>query len=228
MTNTKVAVDATDLATGIRLRVFNRLPDLYGSISSAVWSRDGSQVLITVGYRGRFVRDADREYHFESPFGVITRMDSGGTKAENLITATASRSSAVADIDYFHGAIWAPDEQRIAVHYTIPRDGVNPRGGDKCPIIVNRDGTGMKKLEKCEAGDIPRYWSVDGKWVAVWSQAGGAGKRLWAYAVDGTERVLLETLVRDKVKFYDQRYSPWRIVDQPTCDENNFDFWSCG
>jgi serine/threonine-protein kinase len=216
-----IAVDVTNLASGSRSRLFERLSDRYGSITSAVWTLDGNQVLVTLGYQGTFVRDADQEYHFENPFSSITRMNRDGSNAKDLATASTRWIPPVQiDYRYFYGAIWSPDEQMIAVQYTIPVDGVNPRGGDQCPVIVNKDGAGMRKLEDCRAGDYPRYWSTDGKYVLVWSQSGQAGRRLWAYAVEGKERVSLATLLERGVKFYNQRYYPWRIVDQPKCDEN--------
>ena len=85
---------------------------------------------------------------------------------------------------------------------------------------MNADGTELRRLDNCEGYDHPQFWSVDGKWIIVRSTH---GLDLYAYDVNGGQRVPLAHV--GKIKMYDQRYYPWRVIDSPVCVAN--DFWSC-
>ncbi len=111
-------------------------------------------------------------------------------------------------------ALWSPDGQRVAMSYI---DEV----GNRCPFVMNIDRSGLRKLPSCEADDHPRYWSVDGKWVVVWSER---SPNLYAYEVDGSRRVPLSQL--GNLPVYDERYSPWRVVDSRVC-KGGPSFWNC-
>jgi WD40 repeat protein len=111
-------------------------------------------------------------------------------------------------------AIWSPDGSRIAVSY-------KQADGNRCPFIGNSSAAGLRKLDNCEADDHPRFWSIDGKWLITWSER---EPKLYAYEVNGSRRVAFEQL--GKLQIYDQRYFPWKVIDQPVC-KGDTGFWSC-
>jgi serine/threonine-protein kinase len=225
----KVAVNITNLANGTQSRLFERPSEYYGTITSAIWSHDGNSVLIAYGWRGVRRHTSEYQYRFENGSSGVIRLDGGQSEPQNLSSASfigsAGRefSGYWTNVDFYRDAIWSPDGGKIAVLYREPESAVS--AGWQCPGIMNADGSGFRRLNNCELGDHPRYWSVDGKWIIVWSEK---ALTLYAYEVDGNRRTLLYTLQRElgRVPVYDQRYFPWRVTDQPKC-EGTLGFWSC-
>jgi Tol biopolymer transport system component len=111
----------------------------------------------------------------------------------------------------FIDAIWSPNGQSIGF--------LREEFGNSCAFVMRPNGAELRKLGACEANDDPRYWSVDEKWLVVRAQRGG----LYALDVNGNQRVSLGQLGR--IQLYDERYYPWKLVDQPVC--KGADFWSC-
>lgn len=193
-----------------------------GVLRSAIWSSDGKQILITwnlqhekktfVPARGdpRFPGFNNPATGMSSPgmtFGASTTTwieDYGGSL--RLINRQGEMLKDVitgGDSSAFREAIWSPDEKRIAALYRYS-------DGNQCPVVLNANGLGLAKLPNCEMDDHPRFWSVDGKWIIMWSDR---DLKLYAYEVDGNQRVPLQQL--GKIQLYDQRYWPWRVVDAP-------------
>jgi hypothetical protein len=86
---------------------------------------------------------------------------------------------------------------------------------------MNSDGTGLTRLPNTGPSDRPRYWTVDGDWIVAVSE----DNALYAVEAEGDRRLPLASLV--EVQFYDQRYHPWRILDQVRCDNLEESWWRC-
>ncbi len=219
-----VAVDVFNLAKGSRHRLFELqysiLPDV--DIPSAVWGANGETVLVTSGEWN--LADYGTSPTFWVVIHVVSRLQTIRSDG-NIGLAIAEREfdSKIVSDSYGYGsghppfaisdAIPSPDGQRIAMSYTA-------QNGERCPFVMNSNGSGLRKLPSCEADDHPRYWSTDGKWIVVWSER---GLRLYAHEVDGNRRLPLEQL--GKISVYDQRYWPWRVTDSPACKDASF--WEC-
>ena len=167
----------------------------------AVWHPDGSKILLTgISSSGCYGGTTCPEDQKIINFGTILLIQGNTTKS-------------ITSQDDFRDAIWSPDGLRIAAHH-INDDGT------VCPVILGSDGTGVRKLSGCQPDDHPRYWSVDGKWLIVWSER---GNKLYGYDVDGTQHLPIDQIANLQV--YDERYYPWLITASPTC--KGASFWDC-
>ncbi len=210
-----LAIDVFDLNTGSRSRLHQVAQGQH--IASAVWSRDGKRILIAWFEILSRIYSSWWGAHYGG--GIQSMMVDGSGKETVAIGGSyqvqvSQWGRRYADGVYFRGAIWSPDQQRIAIWL---QDSL----GNGCPFLLNRDGTRMTKLPACERDDYPRYWSVDGKWIVAWSERDH--RKLYAYEVDGNRRMPLEQL--GKIQVYDQRYWPWRVTDTPVC--KGASFWEC-
>jgi len=152
----------------------------------------------------------------DKSIGITTKIIedySGGVRLINRQGEMLKDVMSGGEADYFKDAIYSPDEQKIAALYRFS-------DGNQCPVLLNAAGGGLAKLNNCELDDHPRFWSVDGKWIIVWSDR---ELKFYAYEVNGSQRVPLTQL--GIVQMYDQRYWPWKIVDAPICKGGNF--WDC-
>lgn len=198
VTFTVETLNITDLATGAGQEIFSS-SEAGENLYSSAWSPDGNRILVTSGGCDPCV-------------GRLQAMDRAGSNRQ-VITSRIVQYQAFNKVNLaLRDAIWSPDGKRIAFFDILP-------DGNRCPFLINPDGTKFRKLNLCEADDHPRFWSVDGKWVIAWSERGG----LYAYDVDGSRRVPLAEL--GGIPVYDQRYYPWRITDAPACSANHF--WAC-
>jgi Tol biopolymer transport system component len=207
------------------------LPTPNGVLRSAAWSSNGKRILIAwtnqrekkiidTGFKKGIACDNSTNKCWTTltsiPDKTETRImeDYGGglrllgRNGEGVIELVSGN-----DFDAFKDAVWSPNEQKIAALYRF-------NDGNQCPVILAATGGGITKLNNCEMDDHPRFWSVDGKWIVVWSER---GLTLYAYEVDGNQRVPLQQL--GKIQVYDQRYWPWRVVDAPSC--KGASFWDC-
>ncbi len=226
---------ATTVATGNQ----SKFPGNNETVTSAVWSPDGTQVLITWAKRGTVRRVGDlyacgKEWawdpstgwgyrtkwcryapdYFPSEYGGSVRLLSRNGQTISDLATGSPEPQFVGDPQIaYSDAIWAPDGKRLAVSY-------KQADGNRCPFVGYADLSGLRKLKDCEADDHPRFWSVDGKWMITWSDR---GLKFYAYEVDGGRRLALSEL--GGIKIYDQRYYPWRTVDHATCKDSNF--WAC-
>lgn len=189
----KNSVSIADVNSGTRYPFFQSPGRISGSVLSAAWSPDGKRVLISFNWNSD-VYD----------YGHIVRItDENGANPVDIIKTGPSREGIVAAHAY-RDAIWSPDGRRIAVRYQY--------GSDFGIWLFNADGTGKQRLETSHIGDWPRFWSVDGAWVIGVSSSDNL---LYAEAVDGTRRVRFEEI--KGIKMYDQRYYPWRVIQEPVC-----------
>lgn len=175
-------------------------------IRSAVWSTDGKSVLFSWAWQSSNGLQAS---------GLQVVNEQG--KRERDIVVWPSPS--VVTTFTYQDAIWSPDGGVIALVF-------KPDDPNRCAFVVQMNGTGLRRINKCERDDRPRFWSTDGKWIGVVSEG---SKTLFALEVDGNQRIPLDQL--RGVKFYDERYFPWRILDRPKCSNNwttVFEiFWYC-
>jgi hypothetical protein len=93
----------------------------------------------------------------------------------------------------------------------------------------NADGSPAQGLASSPATEesyplhIPRFWSVDDKWVIIISYTPPT-YTLTALEINGRKRVPVDQLTGLQV--YDQRYWPWRAITPPaTC--KSLDYFSC-
>ena len=119
-------------------------------------------------------------------------------------------------------ALWSPDgKQLVARTVRAP----------SCIVLVEMDGTVTRELW-CAPNEYPRFWSTDGKWIAVGHYAANPSAEDWtAVSVADGQRVPLKNLA---VQWYDERYFPWRKLDAFTCSVPSdpraakaFSFWRC-
>lgn len=151
--------------------------------------------------------------------------DKGGslrliTAGGNLITSPFAEQPT--GLEY---ALWSPDGQHIVMRQARPR---------ACLMIANLDDGKLRELGQCDPREYPRFWSTDGKWIAIYRVSGTntTDGNWFAVAVDGGERVALEQL--QAVEWYDQRYHPWRVTSKFACTwstdpqhAKQFSFWRC-
>ncbi len=141
------------------------------------------------------------EYYVGGIFPILRTMNADGSNWKDLINSRDGGPKVT-------GAVWSPDGRAIAMRYQS--------GSDFGVWIANSDGTGLRALDSTSIADYPRFWSVDGVWVIAVCSDDSA---LYALEVDGNRRIPLAQL--GGIQVYDQRYYPWRITDQPSCD-----YWS--
>ncbi len=121
-------------------------------------------------------------------------------------------------------ALWSPDGTRI-----VTRAIQAPY----CLTLASTDGATTRSLT-CLVSDYPRFWSTDGKWIAVMSYSAPphSDANWYAVSTDNAQRVPLTSLTN--VQWYDQRYFPYRTITRPTCSAptdprsaKRFSFWRC-
>lgn len=121
-------------------------------------------------------------------------------------------------------ALWSPDGKHIVMRQARPA----------CVMIANLDDGTFRELGQCDPREYPRFWSTDGKWIAVYRVNGmnTTDGNWFAVSVEGGERVAPEQL--QAVEWYDQRYHPWRVTSQFACTwstdpqrARQFSFWRC-
>ncbi|MBI4670830.1 MAG: hypothetical protein HY741_04065 [Chloroflexi bacterium] len=122
-------------------------------------------------------------------------------------------------------ALWSPDGAQIAVR---------PPRAPTCLTLFDATNGARRELSACETLDFPRFWSTDGKWIAVMHYAAPphSDANWFAVSTQDSRRIPLAQL--PDVKWYDQRYYPWRVVTRPTCSApvdsrsaKQFSFWRC-
>jgi Tol biopolymer transport system component len=179
--------------TGARYPIF-QTPGGTGYILSAAWSKDGRKLLVSYTWQSSAVE-----------YGTALRiMNEDGSEAKDILRATTATHGAEAKWVY-RDSIWSPDGQRIALRYRYASDfGI---------WMTNADGTGWKRLASSEINDWPRYWSVDGEWVVAVS---GTDNQLYGLAVNEIRRPSVEE-VKGTTRFLDQRYYPWKFIEDPRC-----------
>lgn len=217
-----ISVDTTyqPIPNTVPVLVYDRRPQYYGSISSAVWFRDGTSILFTIGYLG-VPTDKTNHYFINRdtipPLSALVRTNADGPVSYvGQPMPYPPGAQLETKIYWVHqDAIWSPDMQNIALLYT------NPDTAQGCPAVISADGSGMRNLSSnCEADDHPRYWSDDGNWVIVWSDRSSS---FFAYNTKEPKRVTLADL--GAIRMYDERYFPWRVITQPICSAKSF--WNC-
>lgn len=151
--------------------------------------------------------------------------DSGGSL--RLITADGKVTTPLfaEDSSSLEYALWSLDGQRIVVRQARPR---------ACLVIANLDGGKLSELAPCDSLEYPRFWSKDGKWIAIYRLSGlnTTNGDWYGVAVDGGKRVALEQL--QAMEWYDERYYPWRVTSEFACTSpseprraKQFSFWRC-
>lgn len=151
--------------------------------------------------------------------------DSGGSL--RLISADGNRTTPLLaeHPSMLEDALWSPNGQHIVMRQARPR---------LCLMIANPDDAKLRELGQCDPLEYPRFWSTDGKWIAIYRLSGNntTDGHWFAVAVDGGDRVALEQL--EGVEWYDQRYRPWRIISKFACTwstdsqyAKQFSFWRC-
>lgn len=201
-----------DVLSGRQRSIMYYSNNIPGHIFSAAWSSEGEKVIMTQGW-----------YSNDTWYGsALTLTSFGLASLRNYIEIKSVRRgdrfmNPQNATRVFRDAIWSPNNLKIAFLY----QGLLDENWIECPVVLKPDGSGMRKLEQCEADDHPRYWSVDGKWIVVWSER---SPELYAYEVDGNRRLPLSQL--GKILVYDERYYPWRVVDSPVC-RGSPSFWNC-
>lgn len=199
------ALYSIDTSTGIQTLLFiaqSRYETESQYIKSAAWSPDGSTILITHCW-GDWVRGQDSDC-------ILEVANNDGTNSHEI--ARAGRNSAGTKYG-FYSAIWSLDGRMVTfgrgTYYT-----------DNGLYTMNLDGSGLSRHD--DLNSSPLFWSTDGKWVIA--------MRLYEqepYAVDvqNNRRVPLTQLAG--ISFYDERYYPWRRIDQSVCKSSFEPFWAC-
>ena len=234
--STKDGIFIIDLASGAQTKVAS----IDGIASSAAWAPGGDRAVIswlkaaTVKQgNGQFICGYSWKYnswrgsyygpdycnnapsYFPGTYGGGLKLVSrNGETIADLVSGSPEPHFVGDPQVSYTDAIWSPDGSRIAVSY-------KQADGNRCPFIGNSSAAGLRKLDNCEADDHPRFWSIDGKWLITWSER---EPKLYAYEVNGSRRVAFEQL--GKLQIYDQRYFPWKVIDQPVC-KGDTGFWSC-
>ncbi len=194
-----------------------------GDISSAVWMPDSDRtptILVSSNqWTWKEFRSTTDTLIYDQVGRLLTLTVVNGRVDEKVIAErSATRqepdTASLSPLLSISDAIASPDGGHIAVR-------VREQDGNECPVIMNSDGTGSRKFPNCEADDHPRFWSVDGKWIVVWSER---STDLFAYEVNGDRRVPLKQL--GPTPLYDERYYPWRVLNSPQC-KSSMGFWGC-
>jgi TolB protein len=74
--------------------------------------------------------------------------------------------------------VWSPDGQRLA--FTSSRDG------NTKIYVVNRDGSGLRRLTNHPENDVTPTWSPTGQQIA-WTSNRGGNANIWIMNADGTQ-----------------------------------------
>lgn len=200
----KSLVSVGDVDSGKQYPFFASPGRISGSILSAAWSPDGKKVLLSYNWHSD-VYD----------YGHIVRIvDENGANPFDIVKTGPSREGTDAAFAY-RDAIWSPDGKRVAVRYQY--------GSDFGIWLFNADGTGKQRLASSSIGDWPRFWSVDGRWVIGVSSSDNV---LYAEEIDGTQRVPFAQI--KGIKMYDERYYPWRVIQNPVCSVTGAWFYTGG
>jgi hypothetical protein len=216
----KLRLFAIDHWNSVLLYRLYTTEDSDGEISSGVWSPlPGNRSILFSSNLWTFIAPKSSMLIFsqsaklESKFIINEQLTTLLARTNPFYQVPSSAFSNLAVL-MISDAIYSPDGQSIAA-------SAREQDGNRCPIIMRPDGTGIRRLPNCEADDHPRYWSVDGKWIVAWSESSPA---FYAYEANGTRRVPLAQL--GKMMVYDERYFPWRQTDTPIC-KGVPSFWSC-
>lgn len=118
--------------------------------------------------------------------------------------------------------LWSPDGKQLAM-----RAAQSPY----CLTIANADGANSRALT-CDGLDYPRFWSTDGEWILVMRSSAPPQKEGRWLAVSVQDARVAPLAELPDVKWYDQRYFPWRVVSQPKYNPpadprsaRQFSFW---
>ena len=169
--------------------------------SSVAWKRDGTQLVVSdaaCGYDYYYYQlgpCSGGVYLLDPELGMVTRFPAaeggyrpawspvrdelafdreipggGGEHTSQLFVLDARDQAAqaiLAGSPMMRDATWAPDGERIAYVCAL-----EPSKSDLC--VVNRDGSGFKRLTTDEAANLDPAWSPDGKTIAFrYIAAGG-------------------------------------------------------
>ncbi len=226
-------VVAIDLASGQKTRIPHTSLFTIGTVdgvvlvplSSTTWSPRGERVLI-----------AHRDYQTNS--GI-----SGGSwrvsvkSCIGLLSAMDFNSGAVTDLLRFESspavpwpsayfaiqlALWSPDGHRIAFQRNYSASYQRNNVSEVGLYLVNADGSGLRRVLASEVADNLLYWSTDGRWLATRSSTDNT---LYVVEVDGERRLPLTQIAG--LQFYDERYSPWRVLDLGKCRPPGYFFADC-
>jgi Tol biopolymer transport system component len=172
-------------------------------VFSSTWSPDGKRALIAFSYWD--------DYRSETRY-VLRAVNGDGSSAVDIV------SNGKFDAEYM-ATVWSPDGGMLATRYEYASSG------DYGVFIIKSDGgdSGGRRARRLPGSDIsdrPRFWSLDGKWVIAVSSN---DNQLYALEVDGSRRVPLAQVTG--MKFYDERYYPWRITETAVCRSSSF--WDC-
>jgi hypothetical protein len=182
---------------------------LYGEpgIVSAAWSPDGTRILVTSS------TPPERD-HLKR---VIRTVDAAGGNLRTIHQESCDARQPLCGNWGPFEAMWTPDGKRILVRELTTLNGLTFRNAS--------DGAGVGGLPssrlwdtRASANDIPRFWSVDEKWVIV-TVAGES--TVLAIEVNGARRLTIAEWqaqqrhagASDQV--YDQRFFPWKQIDPP-------------
>jgi hypothetical protein len=174
------------------------------TVSSAVWSRDGSRILIACS--GRDAGGGERS--------VLRVVDYTLSVAYDIQAAPPPE---MLNLSTYQDAIWSPDETQIVLGY-------KPDGANRCAVVMNSNGTGWKRINQCQIDDHPRFWSVNGNWIFVYNERRHA---IVAHAVDENDT---GSTPEPNAPFFDETYYPWRTTSKSQCNpyRPGFQpFWDC-
>jgi len=124
----------------------------------------------------------------------------------------------------FEYALWSPDGKQVIARATQ---------APYCLTLASADGTTTRSLT-CQASDYPRFWSSDGKWIAVMNYRAPphSDANWYAVSLQDAQRVPLASLTN--AQWLDQRYFPWRTITRPTYSAptdsrsaRQYSFWRC-
>jgi Tol biopolymer transport system component len=188
-------------ADGTRRRRLTRRPGMEFDPS---WSPDGRRIAY---------RDSRRGINHNDEIYVV---DADGTHARNLTHSpynewSPSWSPDGGLISFYSGELfamrpdgrhprsvtkvegeypaWSPDGRRIAFMSSQP--GARGNNPNYDVVVVNRDGTGARRITDWPGEDGWPAWSPDGRSIVFTSTHGDGSMRLYVMAADGSRKRLL-------------------------------------
>ena len=170
----------------------------YNPIYSAAWSPDGQRVVISYGW---LTSEHDQGIRLQ----IVNADGSGARDVLSLSTVGQYRG--------LGNALWSPSGDKIVFAFLD--------GPDNGVWEINPDGSGLRRLNNSVPGEWPRYWTVDGAWIITISGDGS----LNALEVGGGRRLPLSSL--DGAEIHDPRYHPWRVRQEPRCEQQEESWWKC-